>query len=67
MEIGTQFKLANFMYWVVLLLTLGYFFQADHWTKWVALILAAFADQSKTNNIRAWERYNIHQAEKENK
>lgn len=67
MKVDTQFKLANWVYWVVLLLTLGYFFQADHWTKWVALLLAAFADVSKTKNIRVWERYNISQEKKETK
>lgn len=67
MNLDTQFKFVNLLYWVVVVLALGYFFQADHWTKWVALLLAAFADMSKTKNIRVWERYNLKQAEKESK
>lgn len=67
MNLSVQFRLADLLYWVVLLLTLGYFFESDHWTRWVAFLLAAFADLSKTKNIRVWERYNISQEKKETK
>lgn len=67
MNLDTTFKLGNLIYWVIIVCLLGYFFEVDHWSKWVALVLAAFADSSKTKNIRVWERYNINQEKKESK
>ncbi len=67
MNLDTTFKLGNLTYWVVIVILLGFFFTVKDWTRWVALLLAAFADVSKTKNIRVWERYNISQEKKETK
>lgn len=67
MNLDATFKVSNLLYWVALLLALSYFFESDHWTKWVALLLAAFIDVSRTKHIRVWERYNISQEKKETK
>lgn len=67
MKVSTEFKLANWLYWVAIILAMGYLFTSDHWTRWVAAVLAACIDISKTKFIRKWERYNISQEKKETK
>lgn len=67
MNISSNFKVLNLVYWVCLVVSLGFFFQMDHWTRWLALFLAAATDTLKTKHIRAWERYNISQEKKETK
>lgn len=67
MNLDTQFKLVNFLYWIVIVMCVAYGVETDNWTMWVAFFLAAMADISKTKNIRVWERYNISQEKKETK
>lgn len=67
MSTNNTFWWTNFGYWVVIVLSLGYLFTVDNWTRWVALGIAVLSDQFKSDNIRAWERYNISRKKKETK